>query len=153
MTCRFLSSLLLPACLFIMSACALSCVNRFEMKGPGAPVRLESAYYPASVDINNRFLVFSVPKGENDSTGPSLSFYVNDMTPAGSVIRADKLVFGILRSSDDRNYTDSYSGGMILKKKTGHKVVIHFDDVRFSILQGNYVLNGDLVARRRNNGF
>jgi len=35
---------------------------------------------------------------------------------------------------------------MILREKTKDRVVIRMEDVHFSILHGEYSLNGDLVA-------
>lgn len=55
-------------------------------------------------------------------------------------------MFGATLSSDSRNYANAYIGRMILKEKNKDRVVIWMNDVRFSILCGEYSLDEDLVA-------
>ena len=70
---------------------------------------------------------------------------LNDTKP-GAELKPERVSFSALLSSDSRNYTESYSGRMVLTEKTKTRVIIRMEDVRFNILYGEYILNGDLVA-------
>lgn len=118
----------------------------FEMNGPDGPMKLTASYYPSPSDVPGCFGVISHTDGNSVFSSIWLDFYAKDDVKPGEEILPQKLMFGASLSSDSRNYAHSYSGKMILKEKTKDRVVIQMDDVHFSILHGEYTLNGDLVA-------
>lgn len=75
-----------------------------------------------------------------------LFMYISEETETGSAFEPERLEFSAGLSSDSRNYTHSYSGRMVLTEKSKTRVIIRMENVRFKILYGEYILNGDLVA-------
>ena len=71
---------------------------------------------------------------------------VSNDTRVGEELKLERVDFCAALSSDSRNYATSFTGRMILKERSMDVVVIGMEDVHFSILHGEYVLNGDLVG-------
>jgi hypothetical protein len=65
----------------------------------------------------------------------------------GEELKLERVDFCAALSSDSRNYASSFTGRMILKERTRERVVVGMEDVHFTILHGEYVLNGDLVGQ------
>lgn len=125
----------------------------FEMSGPDGAMLLDANYYPSPSDVPGCFGVISHTDGRDVFSSIWLDFYANDNVKPGEELHFENLTFGAPLSSDSRNYASSYTGRMILKEKTRKRVVIRMEDVHFSILHGEYTLNGDLVATvNENNG-
>ena len=117
-----------------------------EMSGPDGAMVLDANYYPSPSDVPECFGVISHTEGRDVFTSIWLDFYAKDDMIPGEELHFENLMFGAPLSSDSRNYANSYTGRMILKEKTRDRVVIRMEDVHFSILHGEYTLNGDLVA-------
>ncbi len=117
-----------------------------EISGPDGPMELTATYYPSPSDLPGCFGVISHTDGRDVFSSIWLDFYAKDDIKVGEELYFDNLMFGAPLSSDSRNYANSYTGRMILKEKNKDRVVIRMKDVHFSILHGEYSLNGDLVA-------
>lgn len=115
-------------------------------EGPDGPMTLTATYYPNPSDVKDCFGVISHTEGRDVFSSMWLDFYAEDEVRPGQELRFEKLMFGVPLSSDSRNYADSYTGKMILREKTKERIVIRMEDVRFTILHGEYTLSGDLVA-------
>ena len=74
----------------------------------------------------------------------------NDTKP-GSELKPERVEFGAGLSSDSGDVTQSYSGRMVLAKKTDTSVTIRMENVHFKIKHGEYILNGNLVATQTDN--
>ncbi len=144
---RPLFHILLLLSLFFAVGCASSRILPLEMEGPDGKMVLSAAYYPVPSDIPGCFGVISHTGGRDVFSSLWLDFYAKDDTKPGEELKPERLMFGASLSSDSRNYAHSYTGRMVLKEKTRDRLVIRMEDVRFSILHGEYTLNGDLVAR------
>ena len=114
--------------------------------GPDGKMELHATYYPSPSDVPGCFGVISHTDGKDVFSSMWLDFYAKDDVTPGEELHFENLMFGAPLSSDSRNYANSYTGRMILKEKTRNRVVIRMEDVHFSILHGEYTLNGDLVA-------
>lgn len=66
----------------------------------------------------------------------------------GSPAKIEELRFCLPFSSDSRNYTDWAEGSIFVKQVTNDTIVLRFDKVVFSILQGTYTMSGDLIYTR-----
>ena len=140
---------------FIIGMILLSGCNRldgpssakpFRMEGPAGKLSLSSCYYPSMEDAPGCFEVIAHTGGKMvDESFWLFLVGLNDTKP-GAELKPERVSFSALLSSDSRNYTDSYTGRMVLTEKTNTRVTIRMEDVRFNILFGEYVLNGDLVA-------
>ncbi len=117
-----------------------------ELLGPDGPMELTATYYPSPSDVPGCFGVISHTDGRDVFTSMWLDFYARDDVKPGEELSFEKLSFSAPLSSDSHSYTDSYTGRMILKEKTGDRVVIRMEDVHFSILHGEYTLDGNLPA-------
>lgn len=143
---RQLPHILLLISLFFAANCSSSQIVPLEMEGPDGKMVLTATYYPSPSDVPGCFGVISHTDGKDVFSSMWLDFYARDNVKPGEELNFDNLMFGAPLSSDSRNYANSYTGKMILKKKTRDRVVIRMDDVHFTILHGEYTLNGDLVA-------
>ena len=76
-----------------------------------------------------------------------LSFYFYNDTAVGQELKLERLTFGMPLSSNSADYAWTFTGKMLLKEKSGRKAIIRMQDVRFKTAQGEFILNGDLVAR------
>ena len=140
--------LLFPVLLAFSAGCATNGrLLPLEMSGPDGPLRLDASYYPSPSDVPGCFGVISHTEGKDVFSSIWLDFYAKDDVKPGEILHFENLMFGAPLSSDSRNYANSYTGKMILKEKVRDRVVIRMEDVHFSILHGEYTLNGDLVAR------
>ena len=137
--------LLLSLCIAV--GCASSRIIPLEMDGPDGRMVLTGTYYPIPSDIPGCFGVLSHTDGRDVFSSLWLDFYAKDDVKPGEELHFENMMFGASLSSDSRNYANTYSGRMILKEKTKDRVVIRMEDVHFCILHGEYTLNGDLVAR------
>ena len=137
---------ILLSLLFFTGGCASSQILLLKMDGPDGTMELTATYYPVPSDIQGCFGVISHTNGRDVFSSLWLDFYAKDGVKPGEELKPERLMFGASLSSDSRNYTNSYTGRMILKEKTMDKVIIRMDNVHFSILHGEYTLNGDLVA-------
>ncbi len=117
-----------------------------ELSGPDGSMELTATYYPSPSDVPGCFEVISHTDGRDVFSSMWLDFYAKDDVTVGEELHFESLMFGAPLSSDSRNYALSYTGKMILREKTKDRVVIRMEDVHFSILHGEYSLNGDLVA-------
>ena len=118
------------------------------MSTPDGPMSLSGAYHPSPSDVPGCFGVISHTNGKDVYTSLWLSFYVYDTTPVGQELNLERLSFGAALSSNINEYTHTFTGKMILKKKTDTEVVIEMKDVHFKIAHGEYILNGMLTAKR-----
>jgi len=132
--------------LSLAAGCTSSRIVPLEMDGPDGRMVLTASYYPNPSDVPGCFGVISHTDGRDVFSSMWLDFYANDNVNPGEELHFENLTFGAPLSSDSRNYANSYTGRMILKEKTRDRVVIRMEDVHFSILHGEYTLNGDLVA-------
>ena len=120
------------------------------LEGPDGEMPMSFvAYYPDPTgEPEDTFRVIAHTGGKLVFDSLWLTFSVFDNTKVGKELNLRSLNFGAPASSDSRNYTDTFTGRMILKEKTPDKVVIQFKHVRLSIAHGNYHLNGTMVAER-----
>lgn len=120
-------------------------VTCVDGSGSSDPVRLREQfdYYPNSEDVPGCGQVIAWLKPDN---AMYLSFCFYNTTQIGGVLDLERLHFGIMISSNSRDYAQEFTGEMRLKEKTGKRVVIRMDNVRFTIARGEYILNGDLIA-------
>ncbi len=132
--------------LSLAAGCTSIRIVPLEMKGPDGRMVLTASYYPNPSDVPGCFVVISHTDGRDVFSSMWLDFYANDNVKPGEELHFENLSFGAPLSSDSRNYANSYTGRIILKEKTRNRVVIRMEDVHFSILHGEYTLNGDLVA-------
>ena len=140
---RLLSPLLLISILF--AGCRQETIP-LVFEGPDGPMTLTATYYPSPSDVKDCFGVISHTEGRDVFSSMWLDFYAKDDIKPGQELCSEILMFGAPLSSDSRNYTNSYTGKMILREKTKDRIVIRMEDVRFTILHGEYTLSGDLVA-------
>ena len=118
-----------------------------EMSGPDGPMELTASYYSSPSDVPGCFGVISHTDGKDLFSCIWLTFYAKDNIKPGEELQLDRLSFGAFLSSDIQSYANSYTGRMILKEKSPERVVIRMEDVHFNIQHGEYILNGDLVAK------
>lgn len=71
-----------------------------------------------------------------------------DSMMVGKEMDFQRVMFGILVSSDGRDYTDTFTGRIYLVGKADTGIVIQMKDVRFTIGKGTYRFNGQLVCRQ-----
>ena len=125
----------------------------FKLEGPDGRMPLLVAGYwvefadPGNPDFEDPGNIIHVSVVTADRT-IQLSVAAFNDTKVGKELNLKGVYFGVPQMSDSDNYTYSFTGRMILKEKTGNKVVIRFKNVRFSIPSGNYHLNGTMVAER-----
>ena len=141
---RILLYLVIPA--FIAGCGSNGNLIPLELTGPDGPMELTATYYPSPSDVPGCFGVIFHTEGRDVFSSMWLDFYAKNDVKVGEELHFENLMFGAPLSSDSRNYANSYTGKMILREKTKDKVVIRMEDVHFSILHGEYSLNGDLVA-------
>lgn len=115
-------------------------------EGPDGPMTLTATYYPNPSDVKDCFGVISHTEGRDVFSSMWLDFYAKDNVKPGQELCFENLTFGAPLSSDSRNYANSYTGKMVLREKTKDRIVIRMEGVRFTILHGEYTINGDLVA-------
>ena len=120
------------------------------LSGPDGPLPMKAEFYPSPSDLPGLFEVIAHTAGKDVYTSLTFTLKVPDQVKEGSEITSGKISFGAFFSSDSREYTDSFTGRMYLKSKSADSVTIFFDNVRFRILHGEYVLNGDMVATSSN---
>ena len=137
---------MLLSILFLAAGCTSCRIIPLEMVGPDGSMVLSASYYPNPSDVPGCFGVISHTDGRDVFSSIWLDFYARDDVKPGEELHFENLTFVAPLSSDSRNYANSYTGRMILKEKTKDRVVIRMEDVHFSILHGEYTLNGDLVA-------
>jgi len=137
---------ILLSLLSLAGGCASSQIHLLKMDGPDGTMELTATYYPFPSDIPGCFGIISHTEGRDVFSSLWLDFYAKDDVKAGEELKPENLMFGAPLSSDSRNYTNSYTGKMILREKTKDRIVIRMEDVRFTILHGEYTLSGDLVA-------
>ena len=105
-----------------------------------------TVYYSAPQDVPGCSGVICHTNGKDVFTNIWLSFYFYDNTPQGGELKLKRLNFGAALSSNSREYTNTFTGKMVLGEKTDSRVIIYMDDVHFKIQHGEYVFNGNLVA-------
>lgn len=143
---RLLPTILLLLSLLFTSGCASVRTVPLEMSGPDGEMELKATYYPSPSDVPGCFGVISHTDGRDVFSSMWLDFYARDDVKPGEELHFENLMFGAPLSSDSRNYANTYTGRMILREKSKERVIIRMEDVHFSILHGEYTLNGDLVA-------
>lgn len=138
-----LSPLLLLSLLF--TGCEQETIP-LVFEGPDGPMTLTATYYPNPSEVKDCFGVLSHTEGRDVFSSMWLDFYAKDDVKPGQELCFENLTFGAPLSSDSRNYATSSTGKMILREKTKDRIVIRMEDVRFTILHGEYTISGDLVA-------
>ena len=121
--------------------------NEPTLTGPDGVLRMSADYIPMPEDQPGCFEIIAHTDGKDVFTSLWLICCVNNNTRVGEELNLERVDFCAALSSDSRNFTTSFTGRMILKERTREMVVIAMEDVHFSILHGEYVLSGDLVAR------
>ena len=121
--------------------------NEPTLTGPEGVLRMLADYIPMPKDQPGCFEIIAHTDGKDVFTSLWLICCVNNNTRVGEELKLERVDFCAALSSDSRNFTSSFTGRMILKERTREMVVIGMEDVHFSILHGEYVLSGDLVAR------
>ena len=110
----------------------------------------KASYYPHPSDVPGccQIIAHTEPGKEALYTEYIwLSFCFYEDTPVGKDLKLERLQFGLPLSSNSRDYTHTFTGRMILKERSDNKAVITLKDVHFKIAHGEYILNGDLVAK------
>ena len=148
-----LAELLCPACSFLNPDGADDSIDLVEMmqnpltfSGPEGTMKLEGSFIPSPSDVPGCAGVITHTDGKDVYSFLWLSFYFFDTTSVGSELQLERFHFGAMLSSNSREYTDSFTGKMILKERSTHRVVISMEDVHLRIAHGEYTLNGYLVA-------
>ncbi len=116
------------------------------INGPDGGLSLSSNYYPTLEDVPGCFEVISHTNGSGVFDSLWLMMCVYNVSEPGSELSLERVSFSAALSSDSDNYTDSFTGKMILIERSDTRVVIRMEDVHFKISHGEYTLNGDLVA-------
>ena len=120
--------------------------NELTLTGPDGELRMMADYIPMPKDRPGCFEIIAHTDGKDVFTSLWLICCVDNNTRVGEELKLERVDFCAALSSDSRNYATSFTGRMILKERTMGRVVIGMEDVHFSILHGEYVLNGDLVG-------
>ena len=120
--------------------------NELTLTGPDGELRMMADYIPMPKDRPGCFEIIAYTDGKDVFTSLWLICCVDNNTRVGEQLKLERVDFCAALSSDSRNYATSFTGRMILKERTMGRVVIGMEDVHFSILHGEYVLNGDLVG-------
>ena len=120
--------------------------NELKLTGPDGELRMMADYIPMPKDQPGCFEIIAYTNGKDVFTSLWLICCVKNDTRVGEELKLERVDFCAALSSDSRNYATSFTGRMILKERTMGRVVIGMEDVHFSILHGEYVLNGDLVG-------
>ena len=120
--------------------------NELTLTGPDGELRMMADYIPMPKDRPGCFEIIAHTDGKDVFTSLWLICSVSNDTRVGEELKLERVDFCAALSSDSRNYATSFTGRMILKERTMGRVVIGMEDVHFSILHGEYVLNGDLVG-------
>ena len=120
--------------------------NELTLTGPDGELRMMADYIPMPEDQPGCFEIIAYTDGKDVFTSLWLICCVKNDTRVGEELKLERVDFCAALSSDSRNYATSFTGRMILKERTMGRVVIGMEDVHFSILHGEYVLNGDLVG-------
>lgn len=150
----------------ILAAAILLTVSCEEEDSPNSPfsaatIQFKSAEVEETIGFANSFVIREVHNdGKYDglswlsanSDGRMaydmfyLSFYFDqiDNVKPGTILKHVRSVFSFPASSDSRNYTTEYKGKLSLKDKGDDYVIIHFNNVKFSVAYGDYVFDGDL---------
>ena len=143
-------SLLVAIGMILLSGCnrldGPSSAKPLRMKGPDGELLLSARYYPSPEDTPGCFEIIAHTDGKRVDDSFWLHLVGLKDTKPGSELRPERVSFSAMFSSDSRNYTESYAGRMVLTEKTKTRATIRMEDVRFQILYGEYVLNGNLVA-------
>ena len=81
---------------------------------------------------------------------PALFFYLKEKSmKAGAEPEIERLDFGIMYSSDSRNYTSIIQKGHIyVKERERDRIVLRFKNVCFKIAAGEFIYNGDIAFPR-----
>ena len=81
---------------------------------------------------------------------PALFFYLKEKSmKAGAEPEIERLDFGIIYSSDIRNYTSEIQKGHIyVKERERDRIVLRFKNVCFKIGAGEFIYNGDVTFPR-----
>jgi len=124
-----------------------SAFKELSVNGPDGKMEFTTVYYSSPLDIPGCSGVICHTNGKDVFSNIWLSFYFNDNTPLGGELQLERLSFGAGLSSDIREYTSTFTGKMELREKTDSRVIIYMDDVHFKIQHGEYVFNGNLVAK------
>ena len=124
-----------------------SAFKELSVNGPDGKMEFTTVYYSSPLDIPGCSGVLCHTTGKDVFSNIWLSFYFNDNTPLGGELQLERLSFGAGLSSDIREYTSTFTGKMELREKTDSRVIIYMDDVHFKIQHGEYVFNGNLVAK------
>ena len=138
--------------LFLVAGCTeglgygSSVFKKLSMKGPDGEMKL-TAVYDASEDVPGCSGVICHTDGKDVFSNIWLSFYFYDTTPQGGELKLERIHFGAGLSSNSREYTNTFTGKMILGEKTDSRVIIYMNDVHFKIQHGEYILDGNLIAR------
>ena len=146
----FVHSLIFVIGVFLLSGCnridSPSSAKPLRMKGPDGELKLGASYIPSSEDTPGCFEIIAHTDGKMQFDSIWLFLLGSNDTKPGSELKPERVSFSASLSSDSRNYTESYSGRMVLTEKTKTRVTIRMEEVHFNIHHGEYILNGNLVA-------
>ena len=149
-----MKKILIALCLACICCTGCSILNpddpdgkALNLSGPDGNMKLESFFKTSPSELPGCVGISAHTGGIDVWDHLILSFYFAETTPVGKELQLKYLSFCAPLSSDSANYTNTFSGKMILKEWSAERIVIRMDDVRFRIAHGEYSLEGDLVAR------
>lgn len=106
----------------------------------------QAVFYESDSDYPGcmSFLANTNGKMWNDAFYLSLLLDENSLI-VGSAVKIERLFFALIFSSDSQNMTNTAKGNIFVKQRTNDMIVLRFDKVVFTIKQGSFTMNGDLI--------
>lgn len=103
-------------------------------------------HFTSPSDIDGCAFFFLSAKG----LAPTLFFYLKEKSmKAGAEPEIERLDFGIIYSSDSRNYSSVIQKGHIyVKERERDRIVLRFKNVCFKIGAGEFIYDGDVAFSR-----
>lgn len=156
----FFYSLLSATLVLFMTSCANSIFDDLDLdleagelqdfsmiKEDGSNIKFEEIVYDPCLESSPGNCFVNAHEDLKSWNVAYLSItFKSDLLPGQEII-PEKIRFGHYFSSDYWNHVFNYTGKMTLKAKSDKCVVISMENVKFSLKDGDYVLNGDLVAK------
>lgn len=104
----------------------------------------DETLYP---ELNGKsyFFLSTIGRYANEILSLSVYFQELDKCGAGTMIEPVCVSFGAMCSNDSGNFTDRYSGKIIVKELTDKQITLRFVKVKGSITFGEFILNGDMT--------
>ena len=161
---KYLFSLISVAMVLLMTSCANLIFEDLDLDmdyddldefvcvtADGSKIKFEDFDYEHVASFNPDYCCVSAKEDLKAWNPVYLSFaFKKDILP-GEELKLDGSgdLFGCYFSSSALNHTSTYTGKMILKAKSNKAVVISMQNVKFSIKEGDYILNGDMVFKAK----